>query len=80
MNRILLIIGLILASSNTLAGSDKKAYELVELIIKDNPQVTITKMRGGTDTTRTYRVCDRDKCSYFTVRKYNDKTQAIYPH
>ena len=80
MNRIFLIIGLILASSHTLAGSDDKAETFIDLIIKDNPQVTITKMRGGTDTRKTYRVCDRDKCSYFTVRKYNDKTQAIYPH
>ena len=80
MNRVFLIIGLIFASSHTLAASDDKTDEPVDLIIKDNPQVTITKMRGGTDTTKTYRVCDRDKCSYFTVRKYNDKTQAIYPH
>ena len=80
MNRIFLIIGLILASSHTLAGSDDETETFIDLIIKDDPQLTITEMSDDSDTTKTYRVCDRDKCSYFTVRKYNDKTQVIYPH
>ena len=80
MDRIFLIIGLILTSSHIPADSDDKADPLIDLIAKDHPQLTITKMRGESDTRKTYRVCDRDKCSYFTVRKYNDKTQVIYPH
>lgn len=66
--------------SHTPAASDDKADTFIDLIAKDHPQLTRTKMRGESDTRRTYRFCDRDKCSYFTVRKYNDKTQVIYPH
>ena len=80
MNRIFLIIGLILASAHTQAGSDDEAETFIDLIIKDDSQLTITEMRGESDTRKTYRVCDRDKCSYFTVRTYNDKTQVIFPH
>ena len=80
MNRIFLIIGLILASSHTLAGSDDEAETFIDLIIKDDPQLIVTEMQGESDTRKTYRVCDRDKCSYFTVRKYKDGTQVVYPH
>ena len=37
MNRIFLIIGLILASSHTLAASYDKADTLVDLVTKDDP-------------------------------------------
>ena len=80
MNRIFLILGLVLTSSHTLAGPDEKADTPIDLIVKDHPQLTVTKMRGESDTRQTYRVCGRDKCSYFIVRKYNDRTQIIYPH
>jgi len=80
INRMLLIIGLILVSSHIPVGSDDRTEAPINLIIKDNSPATITKMRGGTDKTTTYRVCDRDKCSYFTARKYSDKTQFIYPN
>lgn len=80
MNRIFLIIGLLLTSSHTPADSYDKADTFIDLIAKGHSQLTITKMRGESDTRKTYRVCDRDKCSYFTVREYNDKTQVIYPH
>jgi len=80
MIRIFLIIGLILTSSHILADSDDKADNPIDLIFKDHPHLTITEMRGESDTRKTYRVCDRDKCSYFTVRTYKGGTQVIYPH
>ncbi len=80
MNRIFLIIGLLLTPPHILADPDDKADIPVDLIVKDRSQLTITKMRGGSDTRKTYRACDRDKCSYFTVRTYSDGTQAVYPH